>query len=251
MTWHSSNSKVARVNSKGFITALGTGTTTITVKTKNGKTATCKVTVRADKDTLQVLFVGNSKTYVNNIPSKFKSLAKSKGYNVTVTSATIGGTKLYDVANKKKSILTDKAYDYVIMQEQSAAYQNYSTFLKGAKQVKKYATQKNPNAKLFVRQVWLYKNTKNTTTIYKNAANVANAISASLIYDGKAFYSTPSSINLFTDDRHQSNAGAYLSACCIYSSVFKKTPVGLSYKAGLSSATALKLQKIAAKASGF
>lgn len=47
VSWSSSNKKVATVSSKGKITAVGNGTATITVKTGNGKKATCKVTVTA------------------------------------------------------------------------------------------------------------------------------------------------------------------------------------------------------------
>ena len=50
LTWTSSNSKVATV-SGGKITAKGRGTAVITVKTVNGKKATCKVTVTNAKVT--------------------------------------------------------------------------------------------------------------------------------------------------------------------------------------------------------
>jgi len=45
LKWSSSNKAVATVNNSGLVTAVGLGTTTITVKTHNGKKATCKVTV--------------------------------------------------------------------------------------------------------------------------------------------------------------------------------------------------------------
>ena len=45
VTYRSSNTKVATVTSKGIVKAVNYGTAVITVKTKNGKTATCKVTV--------------------------------------------------------------------------------------------------------------------------------------------------------------------------------------------------------------
>ena len=44
-TWSSSNTSVATVDKNGKVIAKASGTATITVKTSNGKTATCKVTV--------------------------------------------------------------------------------------------------------------------------------------------------------------------------------------------------------------
>ena len=49
LTWTSSDVKVAKVNSKGKVTAVGKGTATITVKTVGGVKSTCKVTVKAGK----------------------------------------------------------------------------------------------------------------------------------------------------------------------------------------------------------
>ena len=43
--WTSSNSNVARVDANGNVTAVNAGTATITAKSNNGKTTTCKVTV--------------------------------------------------------------------------------------------------------------------------------------------------------------------------------------------------------------
>ena len=45
LTWTTSNNSVATVNSSGKVTAKGLGTATITVRTSNGKTANCRVTV--------------------------------------------------------------------------------------------------------------------------------------------------------------------------------------------------------------
>ena len=45
-TWTSSDTKIAKVDAKGKVTAVAKGTATITVKTYNGKTTTCKITVK-------------------------------------------------------------------------------------------------------------------------------------------------------------------------------------------------------------
>ena len=47
LTWTSSNTNVATVSSTGKVTAKGAGTANVTVKTDNGKTAICSVTVSA------------------------------------------------------------------------------------------------------------------------------------------------------------------------------------------------------------
>ena len=50
VTWKSSNSNVADVDQEGLVAAVKAGTATITVTTEDGnKTATCTVTVKADK----------------------------------------------------------------------------------------------------------------------------------------------------------------------------------------------------------
>ena len=48
LTWSSSNTKIVTVDNKGLVTPKDYGTATITVKSSNGKTATCKVTVSKD-----------------------------------------------------------------------------------------------------------------------------------------------------------------------------------------------------------
>jgi len=45
-TWTSSNTKIAKVDANGKVTAVAKGTTTITFRTYNGKTKSCKVTVK-------------------------------------------------------------------------------------------------------------------------------------------------------------------------------------------------------------
>jgi hypothetical protein len=47
------------------------------------------------------------------------------------------------------------------------------------------------------------------------------------------------------DKRHPSLAGTYLSACVTFAVLFNRSPVGLSYDAGLGPQTAAFLQEVA------
>lgn len=80
-TWSSSNNSVATVTgttaNKAKITAKGTGTATITIRTFNGKTATCKVTVKSAPS--------NVKVNPSNITLK-------KGASYTISESTNSGT---------------------------------------------------------------------------------------------------------------------------------------------------------------
>ena len=77
----------------------------------------------------------------------------------------------------------------------------------------------------------------------------ANANGAYVIPAGLAFARSlrkRPELNLYAPDkRHPSLAGTYLAACTVYASLFRKSPVGLKYLAGLDEATATHLQSVA------
>lgn len=56
VTWKSSDSKIAKVNKKGQVTALKVGECTISATSGNGKTAECKVTVEEAGPDLQAVY---------------------------------------------------------------------------------------------------------------------------------------------------------------------------------------------------
>lgn len=115
-TWSSSNSKVATIEktsgNKAKITAKSNGTTTITFKTYNGKTATCKVSVRNAPSSVKtnpssvILGVGetyivsestNSGTYANADNLKWSStntsvatVTKGSGNRAQITAMGVG-----------------------------------------------------------------------------------------------------------------------------------------------------------------
>lgn len=89
ITYKSSNSKVATVNSSGKITAKKKGTATITVKTANGKTAKIKITVK------------KAPTYIK-LNAKSKTIKRNRTYTVRarLTSGSAASIK-YTSSNSK------------------------------------------------------------------------------------------------------------------------------------------------------
>ena len=82
-TWSSSNTRVATVDGNGKVTAKQVGTATITVKTANGKTASCNVTVQAVPTSVSL-----NKTSLTLDVSKSYTLAKTVSPSNAVTSYT-------------------------------------------------------------------------------------------------------------------------------------------------------------------
>jgi hypothetical protein len=82
---------------------------------------------------------------------------------------------------------------------------------------------------------------------YKLMADENEALLAPVGMAWKKAWETDATIDLWSSDNsHPSVAGSYLAACVFYTTLFKKTPVGLTYNAGLSVANAHFLQEVAA-----
>ncbi len=95
VTWSSSNTNVAAVTSGGKIVGIGAGTATITAKTLNGKTATCKVKVSA-ADTLP---------YTSFWLSSYNSSTK-KAVMSTKTFGDCTGIQIQLMNGSKKTVAT-------------------------------------------------------------------------------------------------------------------------------------------------
>ncbi len=135
ITWTSSNTDVATVTAEGIVTAKGAGTSVITAKTYNGKTAKCTITVKqqvtaiALSDETVSLWVGKKKTLtatatpttanntsvswsssdnkVATVSSKGVITAKGKGTcTITCTAADGYGTKTTCEVTVKQPVTT-------------------------------------------------------------------------------------------------------------------------------------------------
>lgn len=79
-----------------------------------------------------ILFIGNSLTYRNDVPGMVSKLAKVDGKVVKCDSYTVGGNTLGQILSTRsfyiKQMLNSKKYDYIIIQEASSS--NYLEFEK-------------------------------------------------------------------------------------------------------------------------
>jgi hypothetical protein len=97
------------------------------------------------KPCTRVLFIGNSYTYVNDLPGMFAKLARSGNHRVEVGMAAPGGWTLSEHANSQETLdqLHSSKWDLVILQEQSQI-----PSIGSSRTVSMY-----PAARLLVRQI--------------------------------------------------------------------------------------------------
>ena len=178
VTWKSSNTKVAKVDSRGKITAIGVGSATITAITEDGnKKATCKVnvsvyvnSVKLNKSTLSLLkgksetlkatinpsnatnknvTWKSSNTKVAKVDSKGKVTAVGSG-SATITVTTIEGKK---TSSCKVTVKTPVLVSSIKLNKSSIkVIKGYSTDLKAtinpSNATNKNVTWKSSNTKV-------------------------------------------------------------------------------------------------------
>ena len=72
------------------------------------------------QDTLRVLFIGNSMTYVQDLPGLVSDLASANGKTIITAQNTPGGYFLYDHVTDPVSLsLMSQGFEYIVVQEQS------------------------------------------------------------------------------------------------------------------------------------
>lgn len=271
ITWTTSNKDVVGIDSKGKITAKKAGTATITVAVKNNDSmkAVCKVTVtgkveenkddkedkkqlRDENKDLNILYVGTEDKTTEQLGDDLSGLAEKYGYSSKFNHIKTNGDLTDLVGSDDWNKLDLESYDVIVIQEnENTIRTNGEEFRNAAKKIADSAKSKNSNVKLFVRQVSANKdadsNAKNS--IYNTVSEAAKDIGGTVINDGKAFdesSSKNSNINLYSGNENMSDDGTYLSAACIFATVYGHSPVGVAYYGKAGEADAKKLQEIAA-----
>ena len=219
-----------------------------------------------------VLFIGNSYTYYNNLPEMISNIANDLGDTVNYDQNTPGGTSLYAHSQNQTTInkINQQNWDFVVLQDQSQRPSLSPSYV--AASVYPYATQLvnliNSNyicSEPVFYMTWGRKYGDQTNCqsyppvctflgmqerLRDSYLTMGLDNNASVSPVGIAFknsISLDSTIDLYTSDNsHPSIYGSYLAACTFYSTIFKKSSVGCSFKPNaINQSDALFLQQVA------
>ena len=195
---------------------------------------------------MNILFIGNSYTYYNDLPALFEILANENEKDVVSSSVTFGGAKLYQFVDEENEysakldqLLKDNKYDICILQEQSILpIVNYSMFLGGVKKLNIKISEMLNNFILY--ETWGRKtgsetleeygwtNESMTKLLAEAYENAAKEIGADVAHVGQNFhkvYKTHAEIELYNEDKtHPSYKGSCLATLTLYKTIFGELP---------------------------
>jgi hypothetical protein len=214
---------------------------------------------------ISVLFVGNSLTERNDLPAVFRNFAAESVLHskVDVHSVTAGGAFLYDHWKRGDvlSELRNLRPTFLVLQGQSTEPVSApQSFARSAALFKAEADRVGVRTILF--STWArpagdpyYKDPASggspmqmQARLNFTYAQVAQTIGAMLAPVGVAFervQRVAPQIQLLDGTQHPSAAGTYLAAAVLFRVIFKNSPTGCTYYAGLARDTAAKLQRAA------
>ncbi len=222
-----------------------------------------------------VLFIGNSYTFFHDMPmSIFLPMIESAGYRIRVHSVTKGGYTLKKFANPEDEhgarVLAalegagQKAYDFVILQEQSVlpAADRQAEFFEGVRALSAriralgaspvlYATWGRKTGNSILEQ-YGWTNAVMTQRLADAYGAIGGELDIPVAYAGLAFYDVYTNhphIDLYDPDyTHPSYAGSFLVALTLFAKIFGVDPTTLDYVGELSTEDADILKLAASRA---
>jgi hypothetical protein len=232
----------------------------LTLKTN----AACTREERAPTCT-RILFIGNSYTTVNDLPSVFASLAHSGGHRVETGTAAVDGWTLANHGNSPATAakLASMKWDIVVLQEQSQI-----PSVEEFRQTQMYpaarrliSSIRNLGARPLFYLSWGRRDgwPENGMPTYASMQSAIDDGYLAIAADQRVAVAPVGDAwaTLVTrgagaplwqpDGSHPTEAGTYLAACVFYATIFRESPKGLGYHASLSAETAASIQSVAAE----
>jgi len=109
----------------------------------------------------QILFIGNSFTFVNKVPSLVESIAGSRGKSIVTAAVTKGGQGwAYHLKTPATDLaLESKPWDWVVLQDYSlnATHAgNIDDFMKNGRMFYDRIASESPHANIILYETWAY-----------------------------------------------------------------------------------------------
>ena len=194
-----------------------------------------------EKNTENILFIGNSFTFYWNLPLVVESMANERNYKFDITQSTATASSLKDhwFENnqiKSKTLISNSAFNRVVLQDHSKnPLQNYE-------ESKEYFMKFIDHIKLnngipYIYTTWMYEGITNNqydvldpmNHTLKPLAEKTGAILVPIDKVFRIFQQRYPTIPIFTmDSKHPSPAGIYLAACVFFRIFTGDSPLGLS-----------------------
>jgi hypothetical protein len=184
-------------------------------------------------DGTRILFIGNSLTYVNDVPGILQALADSSGVGpLAVASQTLPNYALIDhwtdgVAQRE---IARGGWAWVVMQQGWTPAGVYRDTLRLA--TRNFGREiAKIGAKSALYQTWPPVDRRGefagSIESYELAASDVGGVVFPVARAWLATWERDSTIGLYSDGLHASVAGSYLAALVMYARIFDRTPVGL------------------------
>ena len=184
------------------------------------------------RKTLKIAFIGNSHTYVNDIPGVVVEFAKTIGVTIIPTRVLLPGQSLegHWEGSDAQNAITSDWHDFVVLQEQSTmpifAPASYSTY------ASLFCDLARDDSVPLLYLVWAREAMPETQKTLTNAAQwvMDNHADTEVCVVGEAWATVRTQkpdLELFRDGNHASEIGGYLTACVFHSTIHRRSPVGL------------------------
>jgi len=220
---------------------------------------------KCEKGCLRILFIGNSYTFVNDLPHTFAKLASSGKHQVQVGMFAQPGWSLADHVQSAEMLdtLQSSKWDYAIVQEQSEfpaveAARNQVTYPAARALVGKI---RDAGSNPIFFQTWAHRDglPENGLTNFEamqyeidmGYLGIAQELGVPIAPVGDAWFNALTQnpqLQLWqADGSHPTEQGTYLAACVFYAVIFNESPQGLSYAGNVNAEIANQLQAVAAQ----
>ena len=217
------------------------------------------------EDEINILFIGNSHTFYNDLPVVFEDLAHNGGHKVNAAVMAEGGWSLLQHAQSNITIeqINQHPWDYVVLQEKSSLPVNPIDRRDSMYPAVRTLNQEveNIGGEVILFMTWgrrdglpeiaLNNYDEMQSELEIGYMRIADELDLMVSPVGKAWAQALDyypDIQLWqTDGSHPSRVGSYLAACVFYAVVFMESPEGLTYFSGIEPELGGSIQMIAAK----